>query len=115
MTAGVAGTLLGYPVFTCDAMPVVATNSHSIIFGNWRRGTSWSTSADRCALPSTRTRHQGRFVYVRRRVGGRILNNDALKVLKRQRHNPVGFCRAGGFRQRGAAHEAAAPEPRLIL
>jgi HK97 family phage major capsid protein len=36
MTAGVAGQLLGYPVFTCDAVPVVATNSHSIIFGNWR-------------------------------------------------------------------------------
>lgn len=76
-------TLLGYPVFTCDAMPAVAANSYSVCFGNWRRGyllvdrgASRITVDDNVTTPG-----QVKF-YVRRRVGGCVLNNDAIKLIK---------------------------------
>ena len=81
--AGQPARLLGYPVVTCDAMPLSTTASaFCVLFGNWRRGylladrTGMSITLDPYSTPG-----QTRF-YARRRVGGRIKNNDALKVLK---------------------------------
>lgn len=81
---GTAGRpmLLGYPVITCDAMPVSALNALPVLFGNWRRGylladrVGMSIIVDQVTTPG-----QTRF-YVSRRLGGRIKNNDALKALK---------------------------------
>jgi HK97 family phage major capsid protein len=83
LAGGTPSTLLGYPVYTCDAMPAVGANAHPIAFGNWRRGyllvdrtQTRITVDDNISAPGV-----VKF-YVRRRVGGCILNNDALKVLK---------------------------------
>lgn len=80
---GNPATLLGYRVFTCDAMPgATALNNLPVIFGNWRRGY---LLADRGSMQITldpySTPGKTRF-YARRRVGGRVKNNDALKALK---------------------------------
>lgn len=80
--AGQPGMLLGYPVLTCDAMPQVANDNFAVLFGNWRRGylladrTGMSITLDPYSTPG-----KTRF-YARRRVGGRIKNNDALKALR---------------------------------
>ena len=75
-------TLLGYPVHTCDAVPALAADAFSVLFGNFRRGY---LIADRVGIqilvdPYT-TPGLTRF-YVRKRVGGCVLNNDAIKALR---------------------------------
>ena len=76
-------TLLGYPVYTCDAMTLSTTvDGFPILFGNWRRGY---LLADRTgmqiAVDQVTNSGYTRF-YCRRRVGGCNLNNDALKALR---------------------------------
>lgn len=79
---GNPATLCGYPVYTCDAMPTLAADAFAVLFGNWRRGY---LLADRGGMAITVDPYSApgmtRF-YVRRRVGGCVLNNDALKALR---------------------------------
>ena len=80
---GVPGTLLGYRVLLTQAMPAVATDAHPIAFGNWQRGY---LIADRSEVRITvdnniTTPGQVKF-YVRKRVGGCVLNDQTIKVLK---------------------------------
>lgn len=79
---GQPATLLGYPVYTCDAMPTVANDNFAVLFGNFARGY---LLADRSGMTITvdpyTTPGYTKF-YVRRRVGGCVLNNDALKALR---------------------------------
>jgi HK97 family phage major capsid protein len=82
LTPGVPGTLLGFPVYTSDAMPAVGTDNFPIAFGNWRRGYVLVDRVGmRITVDEVTTPGQVRY-YVRRRVGGIIRNNDALRVVK---------------------------------
>jgi len=82
LQAGQPNQLLGYPVETWEQMADIATNAFPIGFGNFRRGY---VIADRVGLRVTRddVTNVGfvRF-YVRRREGGIVLNNDAIKFLR---------------------------------
>lgn len=80
---GVPGRLLGYPLYLTDAMPAYTADAHPIAFGNWNRGY---LLAERGAIRITvddniSTPGQVKW-YVRRRVGGIVLNDQAIKVLK---------------------------------
>jgi HK97 family phage major capsid protein len=80
--AGTPCTLLGYPVFTTDAMPTFAADANIIAFGNWNAGY---LLADRVGMrilqdPFTAIGHIS--YYVRKRVGGTVLLNDSLKILR---------------------------------
>jgi HK97 family phage major capsid protein len=79
---GAPDTLLGYPVVVFEQMDDVGTSTHPIAFGDFRRGYVLS---DRVGLRITRDNVTNighvRF-YVRRREGGHVLNNDAIKFLK---------------------------------
>lgn len=81
-TGGNPETLLGYPVHTCDAMPTLAADAFAVLFGNFRRGY---LIADRQGMAITVDPYTNpgytRF-YVRKRVGGCVLNNDAIKALR---------------------------------
>jgi HK97 family phage major capsid protein len=80
---GQPATLLGYPVFTCDAMPAVGANNFPIAFGNWNRGYILvDRGGTRITVDDNLTTPGKVKFYVRRRVGGIILNNDAIKVTK---------------------------------
>jgi HK97 family phage major capsid protein len=74
--------LLGYQVETWEQMDDVGANNFPIGFGNYRRAY---VLADRVGLRITRDNVTNvgfvRF-YVRRREGGIVLNNDALKLLR---------------------------------
>jgi HK97 family phage major capsid protein len=74
--------LLGYGVETWEQMDDVGTNALPIAFGNFKRGY---VLTDRVGIRVTRDNVTNigfvRF-YVRRRVGGTVLNNDAIKFLK---------------------------------
>jgi HK97 family phage major capsid protein len=82
LQAGQPDSLLGYAVETWEQMQDIANNNFPIAFGNFRRGY---VLADRVGLRVTRDNVTNigfvRF-YVRRREGGIVLNNDAIKFLR---------------------------------
>ncbi len=82
LSAGQPDRLLGYEVVAWEQMADVANNAHPIAFGNFRRGY---LLADRVGLRITRDNVTNighvRF-YIRRREGGIVLNNNAIKFLK---------------------------------
>ncbi|OJW50637.1 MAG: hypothetical protein BGO67_05685 [Alphaproteobacteria bacterium 41-28] len=76
-------TLLGYPVIVCDDVPniVPETASKSIVFGNFKEGYQ---IVDRTGIRVLRDPYSEKpYVefYTTRRVGGDVLNFEALKVL----------------------------------
>lgn len=76
-------TLLGYPVVVCDDMPSLTTGtpSKSILFGNFKEGYQ---IVDRFGTRVLRDPYSAKpYVefYTTRRVGGAVLNFEALKVL----------------------------------
>lgn len=76
-------SLLGFPVRTCDAMPSVGANAFPVIFGNWRRGYLLAVVNDlRITVDDNITTPGYVKYYIRRRLGGRVLNNDCLKALR---------------------------------
>jgi HK97 family phage major capsid protein len=81
--AGQPETLLGYPVRIWEQMNAINTNTHPIAFGDVRRGY---LLVDRVGLRITVDANittPGRIKYfIRRREGGHVLNNDAVKFLK---------------------------------
>lgn len=82
LQAGQPDRLLGYPTATCEQMPDIGSNAYPVGFGDWRRGY---VLVDRVGLRITRDNVTNvGFVkfYVRRREGGNVLDNHALKFLK---------------------------------
>jgi HK97 family phage major capsid protein len=79
---GQPANILGYPAVTWEDMPVIADDSLSIAFGDFRRAY---VLAERVGLriQTDAVTNVGyiRF-YIRRREGGCPLNNDAVKFLK---------------------------------
>lgn len=82
LIVGQPDTLLGKPVTIWEQMASIANNAHPIAYGNFRRGY---VIADRVGLRITRDSVTNighvRF-YVRRREGGIVLNNNAIKWIK---------------------------------
>ena len=82
LQAGTPATLLGYPIVLADDMPAVASGSLSAAFGNFEEGY---TIVDRKGLQSLRDPYTAApFVKFRcsKRVGGDVVNFDAIKVLR---------------------------------
>jgi HK97 family phage major capsid protein len=81
--AGQPDTLLGYPVFLTDSVDAATADLFPVAFGNWRRAYLFAVRNDiRITIDDNiSTPGQVKF-YVRRRVGGKVLNNEAAKLLK---------------------------------
>lgn len=80
--AGQPAMLLGYPVYDDDNMPVKATNSLSVAFGDFRRAY---LIVDRAGIrvlrdPITAKPYVG--FYTTKRVGGGVQNFEAVKFLR---------------------------------
>ncbi len=79
---GEPARLLGYPVSEAEDMPDIASNSHSIAFGDFRRGY---LIVDRVGVRVLRDPYSSKpFVlfYTTKRVGGGVQDFDAIKFLK---------------------------------
>lgn len=79
---GQPNTLLGYPTETWEQLDDIGSNKYPVMFGNFRRGY---LLVDRVGMRITRDNVTNiGFIkfYVRRREGGIVCNNDAIKVLK---------------------------------
>ena len=82
LTAGQPATFVGFGIVEAEDMPVVAANSFSLAFGDFREGY---LIADRVGMRITRDEiTTPGFVkfYVRKRVGGKLRNTQAIKLLK---------------------------------
>ena len=75
-------TFMGYPIVEAEDMPSVAANAFPVAFGDFREGY---LIADRVGMRMTRDDITvPGFVqfYIRKRVGGRIRNSQAIKLLR---------------------------------
>jgi HK97 family phage major capsid protein len=75
-------TFIGFPVVEAEDMPAVGAGAFSLAFGDFREGY---LIADRVGMRITRDEITAPgFVkfYVRKRVGGKIRNSQAIKLLK---------------------------------
>jgi HK97 family phage major capsid protein len=82
LSAGQPDRLLGYPVETWEQMPDIGANNFPVAFGDFKRGY---VLVDRVGLRITRDNiTQPGFVrfYMRRREGGHVLNNNAVKFIR---------------------------------
>lgn len=82
LTPGQPATFLGYGITEAEDMPAVAANSFPVAFGDFKEGY---LIADRVGMRMTRDEiTTPGFVkfYVRKRVGGKIRNSQAIKLLK---------------------------------
>lgn len=82
LAAGQPDMFMGYPVTEAEDMPAVGAGAFSLAFGDFREGY---LIADRVGMRITRdeitTPGYVKF-YIRRRVGGKLRNTQAIKLLK---------------------------------
>lgn len=83
LQAGEPATVLGYPTVEAEDMPDIGANTFPVAFGDFQRGY---LIVDRVGLRITvddNITQPGTIKwYVRRRVGGKILDDKAIKLLK---------------------------------
>jgi HK97 family phage major capsid protein len=82
LTAGQPATFMGFGITEAEDMPAVAANAFPLAFGDFREGY---LIADRVGMRITRDEiTTPGFVkfYVRKRVGGKLRNTQAIKLLK---------------------------------
>lgn len=82
LAAGQPDQFLGFPITESEDMPAVAANAFSLAFGDFREGY---LITDRVGMRMTRDEiTTPGFVkfYVRKRVGGKLRNTQAIKLLK---------------------------------
>jgi len=82
LAMGQAETFLGYPITEAEDMPAVGAGNFPLAFGDFREGY---LIADRVGMRITRDEITlPGFIqwYVRRRLGGRIRNSQAIKLLR---------------------------------
>jgi HK97 family phage major capsid protein len=82
LAAGAPDTLLGVPVYMASDMPTAATNSLSVAVGDFKAGYQ---IVDRIGMRILRDPYTEKpFVkfYATARVGGDVVNSDAIKLMK---------------------------------
>ncbi|MGE0425418.1 MAG: phage major capsid protein [Reyranellaceae bacterium] len=82
LEAGRPSILLGYPVLEAADMPAVEASALAVAFGNWRAAY---TIVDRLGISTLRDPYTAKpFVlfYTRKRVGGDVVNFEAIKLTK---------------------------------
>lgn len=79
---GIPDRLAGYPCEVSDNMPDIAANSYSIAFGNWKQGYQIVDRKGVRILADPYTTKGIVSFYTYKRVGGDVLNFEAIKVMK---------------------------------
>jgi len=82
LSEGQPDTLLGYPVVEAEDMPDVTTDACAIAFGNFERAYTLVERMGTRVLRDPYTNKPYVHFYATRRVGGAVVNDDALKLLK---------------------------------
>ena len=79
---GQPARLLGYPVIEAEDMPDVAANAFPIAFGNFQAGYLIAERTATSILRDPFTNKPFVHFYATKRIGGQVLDSDAIKLLK---------------------------------
>ncbi|MBH0114740.1 phage major capsid protein [Novosphingobium sp. YJ-S2-02] len=79
---GQPNRLLGYPVVEAEDMPDVAAGAFPIAFGNFRAGYLIAERSATAILRDPFTNKPFVHFYATKRIGGQVLDSDAIKLLK---------------------------------
>jgi HK97 family phage major capsid protein len=79
---GVPQTLLNYPVTEAEDMPALGANSLSVAFGDFKRGYLVVDRIGTRVLRDPLTNKPYIGFYTTKRVGGGVVNSEAIKLLK---------------------------------
>lgn len=79
---GQPARLLGYPVIEAEDMPDVSASALPIAFGNFRNGYLIAERSATAILRDPFTNKPFVNFYATRRVGGQVLDSDAIKLLR---------------------------------
>ncbi len=82
MVEGQPDRLLGYPVIEAEDMPDVAGGAFPIAFGNFRNGYLIAEHSATRVLRDPFTNKPFVHFYATKRVGGKVLDSNAIKLLK---------------------------------
>ena len=82
LQAGSPATLLGYPLIEAEDMPDIAASSLSIAFGNFKAGYVIAERNATTILRDPYTHKPYVHFYATKRVGGQVVNSEAIKLLK---------------------------------
>lgn len=83
LAAGQPALLCGYPVTIAEDMPDIGANAFPVAFGDFERGYLIADLMDlRITVDESITTPGQTKWYVRRRVGGKILDDNAIKLIK---------------------------------
>jgi len=82
LAAGQPATLLGYPLIEAEDMPDIAAGSLSIAFGNFKAGYVIVERNATSILRDPYTHKPYVHFYATKRVGGQVVNSEAIKLLK---------------------------------
>lgn len=82
MVEGQPDRLLGYPVVEAEDMPDVAADTFPIAFGNFRHGYLIAEHSATRVLRDPFTNKPFVHFYATRRIGGQVLDSNAIKLLK---------------------------------
>ena len=82
LQAGQPNMLLGYPVVTWENLDDIGSAKFPVAFGNFARGYLLATRTDIRITRDAVTKPGYIRFYVRRREGGIVLNNDAIKFIR---------------------------------
>ncbi len=82
LVAGQPDTLMGYPVVEAEAMPDMGDGRDAIAFGNFREGYLIAERQETAILRDPFTNKPFVHFYATKRVGGQVVNADAIKLLR---------------------------------
>ncbi len=82
LTEGQPNRLLGYPVIEAEDMPDVAGGAFPIAFGNFRDGYLIAERSATRVLRDPFTNKPFVHFYATKRIGGKVLDSNAIKLLK---------------------------------
>ena len=82
LVEGQPDRLLGYPVVEAEDMPDIAAGAFPIAFGNFKAGYLIAERTATTILRDPFTNKPFVHFYATKRVGGRVLDSDAIKLLK---------------------------------
>jgi HK97 family phage major capsid protein len=82
LSEGRADTLLGYPVVESEDMPDIAAGALAIAFGNFKAGYLIAERAETAILRDPFTHKPFVHFYAVKRVGGAVVNSEAIKLMK---------------------------------
>lgn len=81
-STGAPMSILGYPISIMDGMPAIGSNTFPVAFGDFRAGYELIDITGMSMIRDDVTAKGYVLFYISRRLGGKLVNDDAIKLIK---------------------------------